>query len=120
MCSERHRTNAAHAPRRSFTRRQMCAFMPRGRIMRASLAPAEISPTTLRQWRSRCAAGRMRAMPIRQSAEPGSGGSWSPAGESVSRAGEPAYPERCPRLDYEGEIAIVLGERGVDLKPAQL
>ena len=25
------------------------------------------------------------------------------------------YPDRCNRLDYEGEIAIVLGKRGVDL-----
>ena len=30
------------------------------------------------------------------------------------------YPDRCNRLDYEGEIAIVLGKRGVDLKPSQL
>jgi 2-keto-4-pentenoate hydratase/2-oxohepta-3-ene-1,7-dioic acid hydratase in catechol pathway len=30
------------------------------------------------------------------------------------------YPERCNRLDYEGEIAVVLGKRGVDLKPSQL
>jgi acylpyruvate hydrolase len=34
--------------------------------------------------------------------------------------GELIYPERCDRLDYEGEIAIVLGKRGVGLKPSQL
>jgi 2-keto-4-pentenoate hydratase/2-oxohepta-3-ene-1,7-dioic acid hydratase in catechol pathway len=34
--------------------------------------------------------------------------------------GELIYPDRCNRLDYEGEIAIVLGKRGVDLKPSQL
>jgi 2-keto-4-pentenoate hydratase/2-oxohepta-3-ene-1,7-dioic acid hydratase in catechol pathway len=28
--------------------------------------------------------------------------------------------ERCNRLDYEGEIAIVLGMRSIDLKPSQL
>lgn len=30
------------------------------------------------------------------------------------------YPARCDRLDYEGELAIVLGKGGKDLKPGQL
>ena len=47
---------------------------------------------------------------------PGSGDS----GNSDARSSELIYPERCNRLDYEGEIAIVLGKRGVDLKPSQL
>jgi 2-keto-4-pentenoate hydratase/2-oxohepta-3-ene-1,7-dioic acid hydratase in catechol pathway len=47
-------------------------------------------------------------------------GFWKLAREIVGPDGELVYPERCNRLDYEGEIAIVLGRRGVDLKPAQL
>jgi len=47
-------------------------------------------------------------------------GFWKLAREIVGPDGELVYPERCSRLDYEGEIAIVLGKRGVDLKPAQL
>jgi len=47
-------------------------------------------------------------------------GFWKLAREIVGPEGELVYPDRCDRLDYEGEIAIVLGKRGVDLKPSQL
>jgi acylpyruvate hydrolase len=47
-------------------------------------------------------------------------GFWKLGREIVGPEGELIYPERCNRLDYEGEIAIVLGKRGVDLKPSQL
>src|SRR5260370_16133535 len=47
-------------------------------------------------------------------------GFWKLAREIVGPDGELVYPERCNRLDYEGEIAIVLGKRGIDLKPSQL
>jgi len=47
-------------------------------------------------------------------------GFWKLGREIVGPEGELVYPERCNRLDYEGEIAIVLGKRGVDLKPSQL
>jgi 2-keto-4-pentenoate hydratase/2-oxohepta-3-ene-1,7-dioic acid hydratase in catechol pathway len=47
-------------------------------------------------------------------------GFWKLAREIVGPDGELIYPERCDRLDYEGEIAIVLGKRGIDLKPSQL
>jgi 2-keto-4-pentenoate hydratase/2-oxohepta-3-ene-1,7-dioic acid hydratase in catechol pathway len=47
-------------------------------------------------------------------------GFWKLGREIVGPDGELVYPERCDRLDYEGEIAIVLGKRGVDLKPGQL
>lgn len=33
---------------------------------------------------------------------------------------EMIYPARCTRLDYEGELAIILGKGGKDLKPSQL
>ena len=47
-------------------------------------------------------------------------GFWKLGREIVGPEGELVYPERCTRLDYEGEIAIVLGKRGADLRPAQL
>ena len=47
-------------------------------------------------------------------------GFWKLAREIVGPDGELVYPDRCDRLDYEGEIAIVLGKRGTDLKPSQL
>lgn len=47
-------------------------------------------------------------------------GFWKLAREIVGPDGELVYPERCTRLDHEGEIAIVLGRRGVDVKASQL
>ncbi len=47
-------------------------------------------------------------------------GFWKLGREIVGPDGELVYPARCNRLDYEGEIAVVLGKRGVDLKPSQL
>jgi hypothetical protein len=47
-------------------------------------------------------------------------GFWKLGREIVGPDGELVYPERCNRLDYEGEVAIVLGKPGVDLKPPQL
>jgi 2-keto-4-pentenoate hydratase/2-oxohepta-3-ene-1,7-dioic acid hydratase in catechol pathway len=47
-------------------------------------------------------------------------GFWKLAREIVGPDGEVIYPDRCDRLDYEGEIAVVLGKRGSDLKPSQL
>ena len=47
-------------------------------------------------------------------------GFWKLHREFLGSGGDLAYPERCNRLDYEGEIAVVLGKRGVDLKPSQL
>ena len=61
----------------------------------------------------------MRAILIRISAVPGSGD----FGNSAARSSVPnelIYPERCNRLSYEGEIAIVLDKRGVDLRSSQL
>jgi 2-keto-4-pentenoate hydratase/2-oxohepta-3-ene-1,7-dioic acid hydratase in catechol pathway len=47
-------------------------------------------------------------------------GFWKLGREIVGPEGELIYPDRCNRLDYEGEIAIVLGKRGADLKASQL
>jgi 2-keto-4-pentenoate hydratase/2-oxohepta-3-ene-1,7-dioic acid hydratase in catechol pathway len=42
--------------------------------------------------------------------EAGCGVFWQLAREIVGPDGEPAYPDRCDRLDYRGEMAIVLGK----------
>jgi 2-keto-4-pentenoate hydratase/2-oxohepta-3-ene-1,7-dioic acid hydratase in catechol pathway len=47
-------------------------------------------------------------------------GFWKLGREILGPDGELVYPDRCNRLDYEGEIAIVLGRRGVDLKAGKL
>jgi 2-keto-4-pentenoate hydratase/2-oxohepta-3-ene-1,7-dioic acid hydratase in catechol pathway len=47
-------------------------------------------------------------------------GFWKLGREIAGPDGELVYPDRCDRLDYEGEIAIVLGKQGRDLKSAQL
>ena len=70
-------------------------------------------------------AERMRRRPYEGDAyqeirKAGFWGFWKLAREIVGPEGELVYPDRCDRLDYEGEIAIVLGKRGSDLKPPQL
>jgi 2-keto-4-pentenoate hydratase/2-oxohepta-3-ene-1,7-dioic acid hydratase in catechol pathway len=47
-------------------------------------------------------------------------GFWKLGLEILGQDGELVYPARCDRLDYEGEIAVVLGTRGADLRPSQL
>ena len=58
--------------------------------------------------------------PNQEISKAGFWGFWKLAREIVGPEGELVYPDRCDRLDYEGEIAIVLGKRGSDLKPTQL
>jgi 2-keto-4-pentenoate hydratase/2-oxohepta-3-ene-1,7-dioic acid hydratase in catechol pathway len=47
-------------------------------------------------------------------------GFWKLGREILGPDGALVYPARCDRLDYEGEIAVVLGRRGADLKASQL
>jgi 2-keto-4-pentenoate hydratase/2-oxohepta-3-ene-1,7-dioic acid hydratase in catechol pathway len=47
-------------------------------------------------------------------------GFWKLQREFNGPDGELPYPDRCNRLDYEAEIAIVLGKKGVDLKQGQI
>jgi 2-keto-4-pentenoate hydratase/2-oxohepta-3-ene-1,7-dioic acid hydratase in catechol pathway len=44
-------------------------------------------------------------------------GFWKVHRAVVGPDGEVVYPQRANRLDYEGELAIVLGKRGIDIKP---
>jgi 2-keto-4-pentenoate hydratase/2-oxohepta-3-ene-1,7-dioic acid hydratase in catechol pathway len=47
-------------------------------------------------------------------------GFWKIAHEGVPPDGEVIYPARCDRLDYEGELAVILGKGGKDLRPGDL
>ena len=47
-------------------------------------------------------------------------GFWKITNDPAEPDGDVTYPARCDRLDYEGELAIILGKRGKDLKPADL
>ncbi|MGE5271414.1 MAG: fumarylacetoacetate hydrolase family protein [Thiohalocapsa sp.] len=43
-------------------------------------------------------------------------GFWKINRHAVGPDGEVVYPKKATRLDYEGELAIVIGKRGVDIK----
>jgi 2-keto-4-pentenoate hydratase/2-oxohepta-3-ene-1,7-dioic acid hydratase in catechol pathway len=47
-------------------------------------------------------------------------GFWKIPHDGVPPDGEVIYPARCDRLDYEGELALILGRRGKDLRPGDL
>ena len=47
-------------------------------------------------------------------------GFWKITREMVDPDGELIYPARCNRLDYEGELAIVIGKKGKDIRAADI
>ena len=47
-------------------------------------------------------------------------GFWKVLREYVGPGGEVVYPKRCKRLDYEGEMAIVLGKQGKDIPESEI
>jgi 2-keto-4-pentenoate hydratase/2-oxohepta-3-ene-1,7-dioic acid hydratase in catechol pathway len=47
-------------------------------------------------------------------------GFWKVLRDYVAPGGEIVYPKRCKRLDYEGELAIVLGRRGKDIPAGEI
>ena len=47
-------------------------------------------------------------------------GFWKVLRDYVAPGGEVVYPKRCKRLDYEGEMAIVLGRRGKDIAAGEI
>ncbi|HZT50955.1 MAG TPA: fumarylacetoacetate hydrolase family protein [Stellaceae bacterium] len=47
-------------------------------------------------------------------------GFWKVIDDPLGPDGEVIYPARCDRLDYEGELAVILGKRGKDLRPGDL
>jgi 2-keto-4-pentenoate hydratase/2-oxohepta-3-ene-1,7-dioic acid hydratase in catechol pathway len=47
-------------------------------------------------------------------------GFWTVIRDPLGPDGDVIYPTRCNRLDYEGELAIILGKRGKDLHAGDL
>jgi len=111
-------------------------FGPRGEMLVHRAADMRLHAPRPSNARIACAGGNFAdhaaAMALRMRGKPYEGdayqeirnagfwGFWKLGREIVGPEGELVYPERCNRLDYEGEIAIVLGKKGVDLKPSQL
>jgi acylpyruvate hydrolase len=44
-------------------------------------------------------------------------GFWKVGRAVVGPEGAVIYPQKATRLDYEGELAVVIGKRGIDIKP---
>jgi 2-keto-4-pentenoate hydratase/2-oxohepta-3-ene-1,7-dioic acid hydratase in catechol pathway len=111
-------------------------FGPRGEKLVYSAAEVGLHAPRPNNARIACAGGNFAdhavAMAVKMRGRPYEGdayqeirkagfwGFWKLGRELLGPDGELDYPERCNRLDYEGEIAIVLGRRGADLKPSQL
>src|SRR6201981_1509554 len=111
-------------------------FGPRGETLVHPAADVRVHAPRPNNARIACAGGNFAdhaaAMAVRMRGRPYEGyayqeirnagfwGFWKLGREIVGPDGELIYPDRCDRLDYEGEIAIVLGKRGHDLKPTQL
>ncbi len=109
---------------------------PRGETLVQAASAVKIHAPRPNQARIACAGGNFAdhaaAMAVKMRRKPYEGdayqeirkggfwGFWKLGREIVGPDGEVIYPERCNRLDYEGEIAVVLGKKGVDLKPSQL
>jgi 2-keto-4-pentenoate hydratase/2-oxohepta-3-ene-1,7-dioic acid hydratase in catechol pathway len=56
---------------------------------------------------------------LKQIREAGIWGFWKVHRAVAGPDGEVIYPQKADRLDYEGELAIVLGKRGTDIKPEE-
>ena len=109
---------------------------PRGERLIYEIADVHLHSPRPNNARIACAGGNFAdhaaAMAVRMRGKPYEGdayqeirnagfwGFWKLGREIVGPDGELIYPERCNRLDYEGEIAIVLGKSGADLKASQL
>jgi 2-keto-4-pentenoate hydratase/2-oxohepta-3-ene-1,7-dioic acid hydratase in catechol pathway len=55
----------------------------------------------------------------RQVREEGQWGFWKVPSEPLGSGGEIPYPKRTAYLDYEGEVAVVVGKRGKDIPAAR-
>jgi 2-keto-4-pentenoate hydratase/2-oxohepta-3-ene-1,7-dioic acid hydratase in catechol pathway len=111
-------------------------FGPRGETLIWPVADVQLHAPRPNNARIACAGGNFAdhaaAMAVKMRRRPYEGdayqeirkagfwGFWKLAREITGPDGELVYPDRCNRLDYEGEIAVVLGKRGVDLKPSRL
>ena len=62
----------------------------------------------------------MTAQGGREQEEPFLWGFWNVEREFLAPDGDMIYPARCTQLDYEGEVAVVLGKKGKDLRSQDL
>jgi 2-keto-4-pentenoate hydratase/2-oxohepta-3-ene-1,7-dioic acid hydratase in catechol pathway len=99
---------------------------PRGDSLVHDLAKVHLHPPRPSGTRVACAGSnftthreRMTVRSGRQIAAPFIWGFWK-VSEPLGPDEDVIYPARCDRLDYEGELAIVLGKSGKDLKPGDL
>jgi 2-keto-4-pentenoate hydratase/2-oxohepta-3-ene-1,7-dioic acid hydratase in catechol pathway len=99
---------------------------PRGILIVHDAAAVQIHPPRPYGTRVACAGSnftthreRMTRRSGREVAAPFIWGFWK-VSEPLGPDGEVIYPARCDRLDYEGELAIVLGKGGKDLRPGDL
>ena len=111
-------------------------FGPRGETLVYPAANVRLHAPRPNNARIACAGGNFAdhaaAMAVKMRGKPYEGdpyqeirkagfwGFWKLGREIIGPDGKLRYPDRCNRLDYEGEIAIVLGKCGADVKPAQL
>ena len=59
----------------------------------------------------------MEGSPLEYVKSRGFWGFWKVDRESLGQNGKILYPERTQRLDYEGELAIVIGKEGKNIRP---
>lgn len=63
---------------------------------------------------------RMTARGGREIEKPFLWGFWNVTRDFLGQDGDMIYPTRCSQLDFEGEVAVVLGRKGKDLSPGDL
>lgn len=100
---------------------------PRGAALVSPATAVHIHAPRPRGTRIACAGSnfadhrnRMTARSGREERKPFIWGFWKVTRDPVASGGEVMYPERCNRLDYEGEVAMILGKSGKDIKAASL
>ena len=96
---------------------------PRPRGARVACAGGNFADHAAAMAEKASARGEMRAFTGDHRAHIRKGGIWGfwkVDRESVGQDGEVPYPARCTRLDYEGELAIVIGKQGKNIKKARI
>ncbi len=63
---------------------------------------------------------RMTARGGREMEKPFLWGFWNVTRDFLGQDGDMIYPARCSQLDFEGEVAVILGKKGKDLKPGDI
>lgn len=93
---------------------------PRPRGARVACAGGNFADHAEAMAKRAAARGEMRAFEgdaREQIRKTGIWGFWKVDRESIGPGGEIIYPKRAKRLDYEGELAVVLGKQGKNIRP---